>query len=64
MTFDHIAADYTMYFLPPNVTDVGSFYLVGSIHNGSYAGGFIGTIIAVVVLPILILRSGKEKADQ
>ena len=64
MTFDHIVIDYTMYFLPPNVTDVASFYLVGSIHNGSYAGGFIGTIIAVLVLPILILRSGKEKADQ
>jgi len=62
MIFDHLVIDNALYFLPPGVTDAASFYLVGSIHNGSYAGGFIGTIIAILMLPILIFRSSK-KAD-
>ena len=62
MIFDHLVIDHTFYFLPPGVTDAASFYLVGSIHNGSYAGGFIGTIIAILMLPILIFRS-RKKAD-
>lgn len=62
MIFDHLVIDHTLYFLPPGVTDAASFYLVGSIHNGSYAGGFIGTIIAILMLPILIFRS-RKKAD-
>lgn len=38
------------WWLPDNLTDKNSFIIVGSIHNFSYLGGAIGSVIAFIFM--------------
>jgi len=56
VSFGFLVTDYSGYFLPTDIADRDAFYRVGSIHNGSYFGGAIGTAIATIVISILTRR--------
>ena len=56
VSFGFFVTDYSGYFLPTDIADRDAFYRVGSIHNGSYFGGAIGTAIAVIVLSVMQRR--------
>ncbi len=46
----HLIKTGVNWWLPGDLVDKNSFIIVGSIHNFSYAGGFIGLIISIVYL--------------
>lgn len=45
--------------IPPTITDLDAFVLVGHIHNFSYAGGLLGLVIGMIYL-VVIARKYKS----
>ncbi|HLP38579.1 hypothetical protein [Lacibacter sp.] len=44
------------WWLPEDLSDKSAFIVVGSIHNFSYLGGFLGLLISIVYIIRLILH--------